>query len=840
MLPNITWVRLHKPFKTLINVELETVTPQTQPENCHSPQTNSGEALKLRPPPHPSRSDSLNSLGNKLFALFKQKSQETDLDKAIALYRQALDLRLPPHPNRSDSLNNLANALLAQFQLKGQLTDLDEATALYRQALDLRLSPHPNRSDWLNNLANALLAQFRQKGRQTHLDEAISLHRQALKLRLPPHPSRSDSFNNLANALSTRFEQKGQQTDLDEAISLHRQALELRLPPHPSRSNSLSNLANTLWDRFEQKGRQTDLAEAISLHRQALKLRLPPHPEQSDSLNNLGVALLTLFKQKGQSTDLDEAIYLHRQTLKLRALSHPNRSDSLNNLASALSTRFEQKGQQTDLDDAISLHRQALELRLPPHPSRSDSLNNLANALSTRFEQKGQQTDLDEAISLYRQTLEFQPSSHPNLKRSDVLANFANALRTRSHWKGLHEGQHINIDEAISLHRQTLDPLPLLHPHRAGALDNLGYSLLMRFREGHQETDLDEAISLHRQALELQPPLRPNRTLSLIHLGNALSTRFEEGGRLESDLDEALSLYRTATQCRSQPPSDLFNFARKWIHYADRNEHISAINAYNTALQVLSQVAALGFDVQFRQEALAADTDGLARDASRCAIRAGNLEKAVEFLEAGRSIFWTQILSLRSPLDQLHDIEPELAYKMQGIAIDLELGSHRDVAVENLNNQQKLSIDQEVSRLDRLSEEWAKCIEQVRTLKGFEDFMRPARFSSLQSAASKHPVVILVANHDGSHCLIMTSTSVHHISLPNLHIRMLKALVLLVQAAVYRFQISRSIIELLGEEGAIRSFKLESSDDIFKHVLGRLWDELVKPVIKILDIKVNY
>jgi len=177
---------------------------------------------------------------------------------------------------------------------------------------------------------------------------------------------------------------------------------------------------------------------------------------------------------------------------------------------------------------------------------------------------------------------------------------------------------------------------------------------------------------------------------------------------------------------------------------------------------------------------------------------------------------------------------------MRKIATELELGSHRDVSIEILNNQQKLSVDQRVSRLDRLSEEWVKCIDQVRTLKGFEDFMRPARFSSLKSAASRHPVVILVANRDESHCLIMTLTSIYHIPLPNLHIGMLDGLVRLVQAAVYDLPVSPSIIELLGEERGMRPYKegrLRSSDDAFRHVLRMLWDELVKPVIETLDIK---
>ena len=332
--------------------------------------------------------------------------------------------------------------------------------------------------------------------------------------------------------------------------------------------------------------------------------------------------------------------------------------------------------------------------------------------------------------------------------------------------------QQVDIDEAISLLRQALVLRLPPHPDYSGSLSNLASALWTRFKQQGQRTDLDEAIPLYRQALDLRPPPHPNRSLSLSCLATALSSRFEQGGQ-QIDLDEAMSTYRTATQCLVQPPSRLLDTAKKWIQHANKNEHISVIDAYDTALQALPQVAALSFDVQSRHEALAADSDGLARNASRCAIRTGNLDKAIEFLEAGRNIFWTQLLSLRSPFDQLHDADPKLANKMREIATALELGSHRDVSIEIHEIRQKLSVDQEVSRLNRLSKEWVKSIDQVRTLKGFEDFLRPARLSSLKSAASRHPVVILVA----SHCLIMTSISIHHIPLPNLDIPILKALV---------------------------------------------------------------
>ena len=80
---------------------------------------------------------------------------------------------------------------------------------------------------------------------------------------------------------------------------------------------------------------------------------------------------------------------------------------------------------------------------------------------------------------------------------------------------------------------------------------------------------------------------------------------------------------------------------------------------------------------------------------------------------------------------------------------------------------------------------------------------------------------------------------------------MLKTLVRIIQKACSQSPISQSLIDeiqdknikLPGEERAGRpassSAQLRSSDDWFKLVLRKLWDELVRPVIDVLDIKVS-
>ncbi|KDR80467.1 hypothetical protein GALMADRAFT_1201610 [Galerina marginata CBS 339.88] len=854
------------------------------------------QALELFIPPHPNRSSYLNNLASALKTRFEQGGRRDDLDEAISLHRQALELCPPPHRNRSSTLDNLASVLVTRFEHGSQQGDIDEAILLHREALELFPPSHPSRSSSLNNLASALSSRFEQGGRRGDLDEAIFFNRQALELRATPHPLQFDSLNNLASALRTRFGQGGQESDLDEAVSLHKQALRLLPPSHPLQSISLSNLANALLTRFQQGNQQGDLAEAVSLHRQALKLRSPPNPNRSSSLNNLADALLTQFEQGGHLGDLDEAVLLHREAIELFPPPHPNRSISLINLAAVLSTRFEQAGQRSDLDDAISFQRQALELRATTHPLRSNVLNNLATTLLRRFEQADQRDDLDEAILLHRQAVELFPPPHPS--RSSSLSNLAAVLKTRFE-RG---GQRSDLDEAILLNRQALELRVPPHPLRSNSLSNLASALRAQFVEGGQLEVLDEAISLHRQALELFPPPHPLRSGSLINLANGLSKRFKQVGQ-QGDLDEAIFLNRqalelqspphpdlssshrflgillmsayqvtndpshlthamssfsAAMQCLSKSPSQHFRVAQTWAYYADLYHHRSAIEAYDAVLYILPQLAALSLDIKSRHEALTARSDGLARKAARCAIREGFLDKAVEYLDTGRAVFWSQLVHLRSPIDQLHSCAPELANRLRNIASVLEHGSHRDTFSDTLDNRKKMTLEEETSRLARLDKEWSKIIDEVRALDGFEDFLQPRTLSSLQEAAAESPVVHLISNDDSSHCLIVTSTDIHCIVFSTLSVARLRDLVCLIQAAASQSKIWRSSLQEFSQNaGAFspaiqktlrnwvgleekRGMRYEgqiSSDDIFRSVLKTIWDEVVKPVVDFLDLQ---
>ncbi|KAG1747616.1 TPR-like protein [Suillus lakei] len=817
------------------------------------------EALALCPVGHTDRSLSLNNLANRLSTRFSHRGNDGDLDEGIALHREALALRPVGHTDRSSSLNNLAVQLSTRFSHRGNDGDLDEGIALHREALALRPA--------LNNLANQLSTRFSHRGNDGDLDEGIALHREALALCPVGHTGRSMSLNNLAVQLSTRFSHRGNDGDLDEGIALHMQALALRpslndlavqlstrfshrgndgdldealaLRPvgHTDRSTSLNNLANRLSTRFSHRGNDGDLDEALAL-------RPVGHTDRSTSLNNLAVQLSTRFSHRGNDGDLDEAIALHREALALWPVGHTDRSGSLNNLAvqlstrfshrgndgdfdeaialhrealalwpslnnlaNQLSTRFSHRGNDGDLDEAIALHREALALCPVGHTDRSGSLNNLAVQLSTRFSHRGNDGDLDEAIALDREALALWPSlnnlanqlstrfSHRGndgdldeaialdreaLALHPSLNNLANQLSTRFS----HRGNDGDFDEAIALHREALALRPVGHTNRSSSLNNLAVQLSTRFEHRGNDGDLDEGIALHREALALRPVGHTDRSGSLNNLAVQLSTRFEHRGN-DGDLDEGIALHREALALR--PACDLaceqvyVGFSR-----ASQYSHGTELEAYATSMQFLDAFMSATASVSSRHSAMKEFPRTLAVDAASCALRS-SLENHGDHAVA----LMKKFRDLSSLLDKPPASTPE------GTA--------------------KVSVEAEAAHYRRLVEEWNRAVEEIREIEGFSRFLLPPLFSDLQDAARDGPIIVLIASESSCDAIIIPHKEPPtSIRLPT-NLEKLRTLVVTFQEAVEKEADPKG-----SQSGLIKALRM-------------LWDDVVRPVIEILN-----
>ncbi|KAG1720338.1 TPR-like protein [Suillus lakei] len=626
----------------------------------------------------------------------------------------------------------------------------------------------------------------------------VEKYRAVLQRCPPGHYLHSSSLHNLAKSLHVRFKQRGVLSDLDEAIELHRAALLLCPPGHSDRSSSLNNLAGSLQNRFKQRGVPSDLDEAIELLRAALLLRPPGHSDRSLSLNNLAISLRNRFEQRGVPSDLDEAIELLRAALLLCPPGHSDRSWSLNNLAGSLQNRFEQRGVPSDLDEAIELHRAALLLCPPGHSDRSSSLNNLAISLRNRFEQRGVPSDLDEAIELLRAALLLCPPGHSD--RSLSLNNLAISLRNRFKQRGVPS----DLDEAIELHRAALLLCPPGHSDRSLSLNNLAIGLRNRFEQWGVPSDLDEAIELHRAALLLCPPGHSDRSSSLNNLAIGLQDRFEQRG-VPSDLDEAFQLYVQLSYLSHAVSHMDLAAAKSWVTSAEEMNHDSVLVAYQTALTFLDQHVALLSSSSRHFDVVRMATSSLAMDAFSCSVRRGALTTAVELVEQGRALFWTQLARLSSPLDELSlSGDTGAALKEDFTQLSSRLRSAFDQSTEDQSPQ-----------IRQITMQWDDVVSRIRMLPNFSRFLLPPLFSDLQKAAEEGPVIIVNASQYGCDALIVHSAEdPFHVPLG----------------------ITRGEVSELSSEFQTLAEQFGASDRQNKlvSILRKLWDCVVDPVVQAL------
>ncbi|KAI9458458.1 TPR-like protein [Boletus coccyginus] len=651
----------------------------------------------------------------------------------------------------------------------------------------------------LHSRAKSLATKFEQGEGRSYIDQAVNLDREALQLCPPGHSKRYVSLMCLACHLYGRYKQFGETSDCEELVILNREALDLCPQGHPVRSMiSLYILARCLSLRYKQLGGMEDLNEVIVLGREALDHCPKGHPDRSLYLNDLAVDLSTRYHQLGGMEDLSEVIVLGREALDLCLQGHLDRSLSLNNLSVHLSTRYIQLGGMEDLREAIVLSREALDLCPQGHPHRSSSLNNLVNNLSTRYNQLGAMEDLREAIILGREALDLCPQGHPG--RSLSLNNLAVCLSTR--YKQL--GEMEDLSEAIVLGRGALDLRPPGHPDRSSSLNYLADYLSTRFKQRGGMKDLDEAIALGREALDLCPQGHIHRSDSLNNLACSFRDRFIYL-RQAKDKEEVFSLYTQFAHVPQFISSDDLYATRAWIRMAHDLQHPTIVLACETSLRLLTQYLATLPPLPQHLDVLKSLTSSLAADAFSACLHENTPSHAVELLEQGRGVFWTQLTRLRSPLEDL---------VVSGPAGKVLADKFTQVALLIRNALESPGADQH-ERLCHLNIEMHMVIAEVRDLPGLSRFLLPSLFPDLQRAASGGPVIIVNASEYSCDALIvLLDRDPVRISL---HVTQEGARDLSVELHTLTVRAKR--IDVTRELAAF---------------LRKLWDQIVSPIVDVL------
>jgi tetratricopeptide (TPR) repeat protein len=828
------------------------------------------EAAQLHPPGHPARDIWLSTLAMASELLFKEEGGMNTLEKAIRLSEESLQLRVSSHPTREPFPQSLLNecrrrvllayqelfwpeplrlprdallislggALLTRFrERRGDRDVLDKVLRLHREALQLRPFSHPARWDGLRHLAAALQIQCKQYGDWPALEEAIVHYKEALRICPPDFVHRGVLLNSYGETLLAHSHRRGQMHTVTQAIGTLREALQLHPPGHFARSLSLYGLAEALRARCEREGNWDALEQVILLYREALQLPASRDRIRGSIDNGLGAALMNRFRQQGRLDTLADAIQLHHEALVLHPHGHCDRGVSLNHLAIALHARFQQQGGMDVLGEAVSSLRQALQQSPRGHVARAEWLNNLADALESWFEWHGGEDTLSEAINLHREALNLRARGDPG--RGIALSHLGRALQIR-HSK---IGDQAALTEAIDLHRQSLELCPLDHPARDVRIDSLAGALqTLASRTGDTEL-LGQAISLYRETLRLRPTGHPLRARTLFHVGECLLTRRVDDAdfvRGIGHISEALTHAATGVRERLlgamsslRVVEEEYDASRKKGDAASWIQHGPFIlKLYRQAIQLLPLAANLGLSPTTRLE-IAGGSDELSRRGAARAVLLNHVPEAVEMLEEGRGVFWSQALQLRS--SALDNLPNEDRLELEGVFHDLEATSTNFPTGFNQERERLL----ERQRL--LSVQAEELISRVRAhYPGFDRLLMPPAFGDLVSSLP-----------DGYVVIVNTARRMHHALL--LHRSSGLAAVVKVQAPRGGFDCDDIRVHMPRDFGSgadeaaqqtvsvIRGGNVRKAEfNSFEDVLVGLWVRVVQPVIKTLGLTVGF
>ncbi|KAF8443197.1 CHAT domain-containing protein [Boletus edulis BED1] len=747
-------------------------------------------ALDFRPPGHPGRANTLSNFATALLIRYGKLGVEKDIELAIGYFHTALSM-LPPE-GRLMALMNYASALVSRFQHTGDVSDLSDAIRQYYSALDF--SPAENKSTAYYNLANAILSRFKLENNPKDLELCIEYSSIALQGMSDAHPDRLLALSCLSSALIRRFEWYGNAEDLQTAVNNFQSALDLRSAEDSSQFIAFYDLADALVLRYKHRDDLADLELAIEHYHTALDLLPPSHKDEGFYLDNLGSALFLRFSRLGAMNDLEEAIQKHYFALEIHTMNLSRRLITLEALGECLDVRFEQSRDPEDLHTAIDLYNEALFETSQDHPLRAAILKKCANSLETRFRIYGGIVDLDRSISYCREALELLPPDH--LGQATSYQTLASTLLLRFE----ETGDEFDLEEA-HLYCSTATNTQ----HASGSLRAACNLLLARILKARilpwEVKDIESIFQHLRLAKDLCTLGHSLISEVYAELASTYYLRFLVEQR-PSDLNEAFGHHELSMSFASGPSCPAIRTCLQWVRDAEMFGHRSGIDVYRSTLRLVNcHILALR-SPELQQHAARRYGASLAYEGASFAMRFQEPTEAIEVLEGGRSVLWSQLVRAQTCLD------------------DLRLTGESGVLLADDFERLSFQLDQlpRVSKSSKdvkfLLKEKEAVVEQIRRVEGFKSFLKSIPFSELEKAALEGPVIILNASQHACDALILQFNTPHiHVPLPHVTFQDVS-------------QMATRFRELTGNP-----VTSGNDDEALTDLLSDLWD-LIYPIIQ--------
>ena len=401
-------------------------------------------------------------------------------------------------------------------------------------------------------------------------------------------------------------------------------------------------------------------------------------------------------------------------------------------------------------------------------------------------------------------------------KSMEISRQYINVLRA-SYIKQLTD--IANIEDGIKYCRLLLVSYPR-GQLASIALLALGGLLYRAFKCTHKIGYLNEAISATRDGINTADSLH-SRVALLSSLISLLSTRLELL-RHEEDLHVLMQLFSTAADSSPVDLHDRRPISSDWACIARRFRHPSAPTAYDRAMSSMQASLTFAPTLDSQHSRLVAMHDILQTiplDYASYHIHTGHLEQAIETLERGRGLLWSEMRGLRISIDQIRLANSNLADKFSAVNRELETLA---LAISPNNNVDGYGgmdpYGHSVMRKQKLLDDREKLITQIQALPGFETFLKPPSFDTLRSAASHGPVIVI------SHCEWRSDIIILlHDSPPSL----------IPTSDDFYIRANKLQDQLLGERK--QGLESDAYEDALRAVLKELYELVGRPVIKKLN-----
>lgn len=722
-----------------------------------------------------------------------------EIDELLGAARRALNALPAADPYVARPLTVLCRLHCARHLITDDPADLVAAVRDGLRATAVPLVHDEHLVDAWTALGEALItATQRRIGDPAVLAEARNAYRRAVtNAAAAGHAQYPVLAANLATVLmADAFGTDSDVEDLDEAVAILEQAIAAGASGDATLCAGLSsNLAIALQHRFVRTGELDAIDAAVGAIRGSLASASASEPAAVRAQRHgvLAAVLGTRFERTAEASDLEEAIEAARTAVDTD--TGPRRGERWNNLGNLLRVRYERRRRLVDLDEAIVVGRAAVEAS-EGHPRRGSMQANLSSALRERFRLTQDPADLDDAIAVACEGLAEAAAS---ADRAQCQAQLGNALSDRH----LVSPSVPDLRDAAAALREAGEQMPPRHHFRGAVLANLGVTLRVLFEiEGHS-ADLDEAVRVGHDSLDCAGPAHHARGLCLVDLARSLTERHRISGGPE-DAAEAERLLREAAGSSSIAPRVRLDALRSLARLQTRAGSDSSkqvAETYRAAVALMPVVAARELHRSDR-ERLLADCAGLPSEAAAAAIAAGDLCGAVEVLETGRSVIWSQLLQVRTDLSRLVVAAPDLADRFTTVL------ARTDRPAWAVHQQEPPSAD-----------EWETVVGEIRAINGFEHFLDLPDIASMLSAVSDgHAVIVNVADQRCD-ALVVGAGGIDVVPLPELD----------VDTAYDRVDVFLRAVQHAEQVGTVTAWC--AVDAILDDTLVWLWTSVAEPVL---------